>query len=104
MRFSREYTKLQDRVFSTIRAGSPYYFNGQKIVCETPTESFQVTVLWNSTVSLLDLPLRLLQYDTDMPRASREEIISMICNLYQRPPNPKGDWALYFLERLEAKQ
>lgn len=102
MKFSREYTKLQDRLFTTVRAGVPYYFDGQKTVCESPSETFQVTVLIGIIVILDELPLALLRYDTDMPRASREEIIAQICSLYQRPPNPRGDWSLYLLERMKV--
>ena len=104
MKFSEDYSKLQDRLFTTIRAGMPYYAYGQKIVCETPTQTFQATVLYYVVTNLLELPLRLIQYDTDNPVSSREELITWIRGLYRgKAPGPGEPWTLYILERLEVK-
>jgi hypothetical protein len=105
MKFSREYTKLQDRIFTTVRLGWPYYVEDSIIVCETPTETFQARVLYGRGLGdgLDDVPFALLRYDTDSPLASREEIIEMILKLYHgRAPSARDVWTLYLLERLKV--
>lgn len=103
MRFSREYTKLQDRVFTTIRSGQPRYGAGHEIQCRTPGAFFNAKVLVALVSTLYDLPLELLRYDTDMFTSTRGQIIEMILGLYARgPPNPRGDWTVYLLERMEV--
>ncbi len=101
MRFSRVYPKLQDRVFTTIRAGEPFYHPGMKIVCETPTETFSAEVLFNTVTSLVELPLSLLRYDIGEQLLSRKEITDLYLRFYRDRPDPAGDWTLYILRRME---
>lgn len=103
MKFSHDYSKLQDRLFTTIRAGQPRYAPGHEIPCQTPSETFQAMVLEALISNLWDLSIEFLRYDTSMRGASREAIIEFIQGLYsQGPPDPRGNWTVYLLERLEV--
>jgi hypothetical protein len=52
--------------------------------------------------NLSDLSVEFLCYDTGLPNnASKQEIIDWILGLYQRPPDPKGDWTVYLLTKIE---
>ena len=105
MKFSHDYAKLKSRLFTTIRAGWPYYAEDSIIVCETPTEVFQARILYGRGLGdgLHDVPLPLLRYDTDSPLASRQEIVDKIRALYHgRAPAASDVWTLYLLERMKA--
>jgi len=100
MKFSREYTKLQDRLFTTIRNHCAYG-EGQIIPCETPLRVFKAKVLLKVPIRFRNIPLALLQYDTDNPELSAEEIIDEIRGLYRSdPPDPNDVVTIYLLERL----
>jgi hypothetical protein len=100
MKFSREYTKLQDRVFTTIRFGS-FYDEGQVLPCQTPMRAFRAQVLLKFIMPFKEIPERLLQYDTDSPELSAAQIRDEIRALYYRdPPGDDSDMTIYLLERL----
>lgn len=101
MRFSREYTKLQDRLFTTIRDHS-FYNEGQVIACQSPMqESFKARVLLKFSIPFKDIPEPLLQYDTDSPELSAAEIRDEIRALYRRaPPDDERDMTIYLLEKV----
>jgi hypothetical protein len=100
MKFSREYTKLQDRLFTTIRDHS-FYNEGQVIDCETPTGAFPARVLLKVAIRFRNIPEALLQYDTDSPGLSAAECREHIRSLYHRDP-PGDDYIMtvYLLEKL----
>lgn len=101
MKFSREYTKLQDRVFPTIRHHCAYD-EGQVIRCDTPHRTFHGRVLLKVPIRFRNIPLALLQYDTDSPELSAEEIIDEIRALYRsNPPGPDDIMTIYWLEKVK---
>lgn len=103
MRFSDMYTKLQDRVFTTIRTGD-LYEEGQVIDCRTPVGVIRARVLLKFSIRFGDLPEPFLQYDTDGPGLSAAEIRDKIRGLYRRstPPSDNSDVTVYFLEKLKG--
>jgi hypothetical protein len=103
MKFSHDYSKLQDRLFTTIRAGQPRYSPGHEILCQTPTRTIKAMVIEARITNLPDLSLEFLRYDTDQRSASKKEVIDWILKLYQSPPDPIGNWTVYLLERLEPE-
>jgi len=99
MKFSREYMKLQDRVFSTIREGD-YYRVGQIVDCRSPEREFEARLLLKLPMRFRDIPEAFLQYDTDSPELSAAECRDEIRSFYHR--NPPGDdfiMTIYLLER-----
>lgn len=104
MKFSREYTKLQDRVFSTIR-GHSYYNEGEVIECQTPHRVLRARVLLKVAMRFRNIPECLLQYDTDSPELSAAECREEIRSLYRGdPPDDDDIMTIYWLEKLsEAK-
>ena len=102
MKFSREYTKLQDRVFTTIRADS-FYNEGEVLDCQAPTHSFRARVLLKIGMRFLDIPEAFLQYDTDCPELSAAAIRDEIRSFYRRNP-PGDDWimTIYWLEQVKS--
>ena len=103
MRFSHEYTKLQDRLFTTIRNHCAYD-EGQIIPCETPLRVFRAQVLLKVPIRFRDISLPLLRYDTDNPGLSAEEIIDEIRALYRsEPPSPNDVVTVYLLEKVKER-
>lgn len=102
MKFSREYTKLQDQLFTTMRSFDAYAV-GQLISCETPIDVFTARLLYKFTVPLDELPLPFLQYDLEMPGKSRELCLEKLRSLYRYSPPPTGStWmTVYLLERVK---
>jgi hypothetical protein len=105
MRFSRNYTKLQDRIFTTVRDHCAYD-EGQVIPCETPMEVFKARVLLKVPRKFKEVPECLLQYDTDNPELSAAEIIEEIRSLYRKrePPSPNDVVTVYLCERLRGQE
>lgn len=101
MRFSREYTKLQDHVFTTIRFHS-FYNEGQIIDCKTPLQIFEARVLVKFSVPFIEIPEGLLRYDTDSPELSGAQIRDEIRTLYgAAAPKDHDDMTIYLLEKLK---
>lgn len=102
MRFSRCYTKLQDRLFTTIRSHS-FYNEGDVVECQTPMGTLKARVLLKFSIPFKDLPEDLLRYDTDSPELSAAEIRDEIRSLY-RANAPADDWdmTVYLLERVKS--
>jgi len=101
VKFTREYTKLQDRVFTTVRSGS-YYEEGQVIDCQTPMQVFRVRVLLKFSMPFGEIPERLLQYDTDSPELSAAQIRDEIRALYRgNPPDDNANMTIYWLEKVK---
>jgi hypothetical protein len=100
MKFSRQYTKLQDRLFTTIRADD-YYEEGQIIPIQTPMQSFNARVLLKFMMTFDEIPEAFLQYDTDSPELSAEQIRDLIRDLYHRdPPGDHSGMTIYLLEKV----
>lgn len=103
MKFSHDYSKLEDRLFTTIRAGQPRYSPGHEVLCQTPTRTINAMVLEAFITNLPDLSLEFLRYDTGLQDASKQEIIDWILGLYQSPPGRMGNWTFYLLKRIEPE-
>jgi hypothetical protein len=103
MKFSREYTKLQDRVFSTIRSYS-FYNEGQVLECQTPIRTFRARLLLKTTIRFRDIPEYFLQYDTDNPELLAAECRDEIRSFYRRDP-PGDDYfmTIYWLEQVQGR-
>jgi len=101
MKFSREYTKLQDRLFTTIRNHS-FYNVGQVIPCRSPMQdSWKARVLLKVPMKFKEIPEDLLRYDTDCPELSGLQIRDEIRAFYRRDaPNDDWEMTIYILEKL----
>lgn len=101
VKFTNQYTKLQDRLFTTIR-GHSFYNEGQVIDCQAPLGTFKAKVLLKFEMPFKDIPEPLLQYDTDSPELSAEQIRDEIRSLYRGDaPEDQQDMTIYLLERVK---
>lgn len=102
MKFSRGYTKLQDRLFTTVRGGS-FYNEGQIIECRTPFGIIKARVLLKVPRRFNQIPEAFLQYDTDNPELSAEQIRDDIRALYRKdPPQDQELMMIYLLEQVKS--
>lgn len=101
MKFSREYSKLNDRVFTTIR-GYNSYQEGQIILIRSPTREFRARILLKTPVKFKEIPEELLQYDTDSPGIEAAVIRQKIRELYRQydPPQDNDVVFIYLLEKV----
>ena len=97
LKFSHEYSKLKDRVFTTIRRGMPKFDPGELVECKTPTQTFNAIILYAICMETDQLPTDLLIYDTDQP--TREEAMKLFQSFYRTPIEENNVWTLYLLKK-----
>lgn len=75
MRFSKDYSKLDKRIFTTIRKNSAYYriFGSYKI--RTPTKEFRAMVIAKDLIRKKDITHWLARTDADCTKA---KLIAML--------------------------
>lgn len=105
MRFSQDWRKLDDRVFTTIRLHKtdPKYVPGQEVMCQGPTKRLKARVLFACDWRLGDIPLSFLEYDLEAkPGEKRQDLLNKLSKLYGwlDPPEDSDRVTIYLLERI----
>jgi len=100
MRFSKDYPKLDERIFSTIRRSNGYEIN-QVVPISTPTRSFRAKVILKVRMKFNTIPEPFLQYDFG-EKLPDYMIVDRICKLYHsHAPIPQDIMTIYFMEKVE---
>lgn len=105
MQFSRDWDKLDDRFFATIRIhrGELKYAPDEKVEVVSPKKKFTAHVLLQCDWKLKDVPLGFLQYNLEgKVGESRQDLINKLGKLYKFSQQPKESdtVTIYFLERV----
>lgn len=79
MKFTKEYSKLKNTVFTTIRKYSGYYNYGGIYKIDTPEQTFKARVIALSPLHKDEIDNQLARIDAD---CSREELIGMLEKWY----------------------
>ena len=79
LRFSREYTKLKQPIFTTIRKNTGHYKEGYTYRVKTPTESYTARCIGSTPIKKVDITESLARFDAD---CFRYELISMLEGWY----------------------
>jgi len=92
MIFSQDWTKLNDRVFATIRVhrgGDLKYVPDERIEIVSPRRRFPGRVLLACTTKMKDIPLAFLEYDLEAtPGETRADLINKLGKLYKLSERP----------------
>ena len=86
LRFSRDWSKLNERMFTTIRKPHPPYDapEGTIFQVETPTRTFLASLAFSTETELEELSTDLLTYDTDSD--TRERALGVLNSFYRTAP------------------
>jgi len=100
IKFSREYSKLNYPLFTTIRRYDKYDVNEEYLV-KTPERIFRAFLFFKTKIKLKDIPTRLLIYDTGaLCRAEAEGLLS---DFYKNPISPREELTiLFFIKNKEG--
>jgi hypothetical protein len=79
MKFSKDYSKLDKLIFTTIRKGSNYYRIHSICKIKTPTREFKAMIVAKETIEKEDITEELAQSDAD---CSKVELIAMLEKWY----------------------
>jgi len=104
MKFSQDWTKLGDRVFSTVRLhkGDSKFIPGEEVAVMAPTKRFSARVLISWDTKLGKVPMSFLEYDLDAkPGETRQSLMDKLGKLYGwlDPPEDDDNITIYLLER-----
>jgi hypothetical protein len=86
LKFSRDWSKLKERMFTTIRKPHAPYDAPEMTIfqVETPTRKFLAVLTFSIETSINDLSTDLLTYDTDTD--TREHALAVLNSFYRDPP------------------
>ena len=104
MNFSRDWKKLNDRMFATIRIdrGDLVFSPDETVEVVSPKKKFRARVLLACNWKLKDLPFSFLEYDLEAkPGETRQALMNRLGKLYKfsEPPKPTDKVTVYFLEK-----
>ena len=80
MKFSKDYTKLDHPIFTTIRQNRGYYKNGQRIKITTPTKQFFAEIVSIRNLKLYDITENIARADAD---CTKESLIKLMKFYYK---------------------
>lgn len=101
IKFSHDYRKLQDRLFTTIRRRDDYPEVGEEVQVRAPSSSFAAVILWKILITLEEIPTSLLCHDTDTE--TRENALKLLNSFYRKPIQPFENLTLILLLKKEDK-
>jgi len=79
MKFSKDYSKFKNPVFTTIRKNTQYYTYNSTHVIRTPIESFDVKIIELKPIKKIDITEKLAWNDAD---CCRSDLVAMLENWY----------------------
>ena len=105
MKFSQDWMKLNDRVFTTIRLHKTdqKYLPGQEVSVMGPTKRFNARIVLASDWKLGSIPLSFLEYDLEAKAGERrQDLLNKLSKLYGwlDPPVDSDQVTIYLLERI----
>jgi hypothetical protein len=105
MKFSQDWAKLNDRVFTTIRLHKTdlKFEPGQEVGVMGPTKRFNAKIVFACDWKLGNIPLSFLEYDLEAkPGERRQDLLNKLSKLYGwlDPPEDKDLVTIYLLERI----
>jgi hypothetical protein len=105
MKFSQDWKKLDDRVFTTIRMHrtDSKFIPGQEVNVVAPTKRMNARVLFACDWKLGNIPMSFLEYDLEAkPGERRQDMLNKLGKLYGwlDPPEDKDNVTIYLLERV----
>jgi len=105
MRFSQDWRKLDDRVFTTIRLHKTdaKFIPGQEVKIVGPTKRVNARVLTSWDVRLGNVPMSFLEYDLEAKGGERrQDLMTKLSKLYGwlDPPDDGDNITIYLLERI----
>ena len=80
MKFSKNYSKLNYNIFTTIRQNKGYYKEAQTIIINTPLNSFYAEIVSIRNIKLKDITKIIAQRDAD---CSQKELIDLMKLFYK---------------------
>lgn len=96
LKFSHNYSKLNNRSFTTIRRRDKYAV-GEKVQVITPSKRFYAKIIEKWKAKLRDIPAGLLLRDTDMK--TRREAESLLNSFYRNPIDEEEFLTIYRLQK-----
>ena len=105
MKFSQDWKKLDDRVFTTIRMHKTdaKYIPGQEVSVVAPTKRLGARVVFSCDWKLGNIPMSFLEYDLEGNAGEkRQDLLNKLGKLYGwlDPPEDKDIVTIYLLERI----
>lgn len=79
MKFSKNWTKLEQDVFTTIRKNTDYYYPNKLIKIKTPKAEFLARITDRTYIKKTDITEEMARKDAD---CSREELIAILEGWY----------------------
>lgn len=104
MKFSQDWRKLDDRLFTTIRLhkSDSKYSIGEDVDVQGPRKRFRATVLYSCDLKLGKVPMEFLEYDLESkPGERRQDLMNKLGRLYGwlDPPDDSDNITIYLLLR-----
>ena len=84
MKFSKDYSKLDRKAFTTIRKNNGFYKVGQSVQIQTPTRTFRAKTFQIDKISKEKITDVIARFDAD---CSKEELVKMLENWYGKNYN-----------------
>jgi hypothetical protein len=84
MKFSKNWTKLEQDVFTTIRKNTNYYYPNKLIKIRTPKAEFLARIIERTFIKKEDITEDIARKDAD---CSREELITILEGWYGKQYN-----------------
>ena len=98
IKFSQDYSKLNDRVFTTIRRYDRYKV-GETVSVKTPTKKFYALILHKFKCFAKELHEEFLCYDTDTENLV--EAIKVLNSFYKKPINDYEKLTILILKKVK---
>ncbi len=105
MKFSRDWDKLDDRLFATIRVdrGDLKFVPDETVEVSSPKKKFKARVLLACQWKLKDIPMSFMEYDLEAETGeTRQALMNKLGKLYKFSERPKQTdvVTIYFMERI----
>jgi hypothetical protein len=105
MKFSRDWEKLDDRLFATIRVerGDLKFVPDETVDVASPSKKFKAHVLLACQWKLKDIPMSFLEYDLEAKKGeTRQSLMNKLGKLYKfsEPPKQTDSVTIYFMEKI----
>lgn len=94
MKFSKEYSKLKRKAFTTIRRNNGFYKVGQTITIKSPDQTFKAEIFQVDLITKEKISDAVAKFDAD---CTKEELITMLEKWYGKEYN---DFVMIGLRKL----
>lgn len=95
IKFAKNYKKLQDNFFTTIRTPPKNLRTGQTCIIQSPSEEFKAILVRKINILVKDIETSVLTYDTDTE--SREEALVVLREYYPELREDSSVQVLWFV-------